>query len=232
MTEIRIKIDSKDLMDLLSCAKLYNDEAKLTFADNSLTITDVDVTHVQMYDLSTVCEASEPCVIAVPLEKMIKALSATGDNIDIVIEDGILTIRGDFAKVKVPLIGGEQTFKWPQKFTQPIASCDIAPSLLAPLVSYGKFTNASVAKFSIHDTRMTILIGELPDLSEVQSPNTATGESTSMFSLEYIDTLLKHVKSVPTLTVSGFGDKFPMIFQWETERSKFKVCIAPWTEEE
>ena len=222
-----LKVDAGDLTTLLSCAKLYLDEATIRVANGKATIMEVDPTHTQMMCGSIDCQ-SEDCEIPVNLEKLIKALSAAGQGAVIELDDGFIRIHGAHTRIKIPLIYRDVNFKWPAKFSgQPIAECDLPPSILAPVISYGQYTSSAAAKFTIGDTRMTIEIGQEPDVSEIVCPNTAVGESTVTVDLTYLDTIIKHVKNLPTVKVCGYGDNVPIQFMWTAGTGVFKVMVAP-----
>ena len=159
-------VNAQELLSLLSCAKLYLDEAIIRVGNGKAQILEVDPTHTQMMQGEIDCN-SEPCLVPINLEKMIKALSAAGKDAKITVGDGILEIHGEHTRIKVPLITKEATFKWPAPFAgNPLAECELDPSLLAPMISYGQYTSSSVATFKIGDTRMRIEIGQIPDTSE------------------------------------------------------------------
>lgn len=231
MTAI-VKIGSKDLTDILMCAKLCMDEITFYFGDDNVQAMDVDPTHVQMFHGIAQCECSEKCVISVPVEKMVKALAAAGNGeIELEIDESFVKIHGEHTRVKVPLIDRDSRFKWPEKLNTPIATCEIEPSILAPALSYGTFTAASRVQIAIGDTKMKMnIMSDTADDIEIESSHTAVGDSTSCLSISYLDTLIKHVKSVPTIQVGAFGDDHPVQISWATDKARFKVLIAPWIE--
>lgn len=225
MSELNVNVS--DLSGLLSCAKIYMDEATLRVGNGYVQVVEVDPTHTQMIDGKVECN-SDPCEIPVNLEKLIKAISAAGKDTVMELSDGMLILHGEHTKIKVPLIYRDAVFRWPARFDgEPVAQCDIAPSLLASVISYGMYTNSAFAKFSIKDTRMTVEIGTESDTSEIVSPFTATGESTVNIDLAYLDALIKFVKSVPVVTVCGFGDSVPLMFKWTDGTGSYRVVIAP-----
>lgn len=225
-----VKASNKDWKAMLSCVKTYTDEATVTVGGGKAKVLEMDLAKNHLIYGEIDCEGE--AVFSVTLEKFMKGLSAVGDNPEIEVGDGYLTIYGQSAKVKVPLIVRESNAKWSEKFQNPSASCEIDPSILEPVISYGMYCHQAIAKFSIADTKMRVEIGTAPDVSEVESLSTAVGNATSVFSLEYIETLIKHVKSVSTLKVEGFADNFPMIFSWSNDGTgKFMVLIAPRVEE-
>lgn len=232
MTAI-VKIGSKDLTDILMCVKLCMDETTLYFGDDNVQVMDVDPTHVQMFHAIAQCECSEKCVISVSVEKMVKALAAAGNGeIELEIDESFVKIHGEHTRVRVPLIDRESRFKWPEKMNTTVATCEIEPSILAPALSYGTFTSASGVQIAIGDTKMKInVMSDTADDIEIESSHTAVGDSTSCLSISYLDTLIKHVKSVPTIEIGAFGDDHPVQIAWATDKARFKVIIAPWIEE-
>ena len=227
-----IKVNMQDLSNLLSCAKLYMDEATIRIGNGFAEVLEVDATHTQMLHGKIICDC-EPCEIPVNLEKLIKAISAAGkDNATMEFQDGILTIRGAHSRIKVPTIYKESNFKWPAAFGDDApATGQISPSLLAPMLSYGLYTNSGAAKFSIRDSKLTVEIGKSPDISEITSPDPATGESVVNIDLAYLDMLIKYVKGVPTVTVCAYGDDKPILFKWAEGTGDFRVLIAPRIED-
>lgn len=226
-----IDVNIQDLSALLSCAKMYMDEATIKISNGYAEIVEVDPTHTQMLHGRVKCD-SEPCEISVGLEKIIKAISAAGKDCTLELTDSQLILHGAHSRIKVPLIIRDSKFKWPAKFTgEPVATCDISPSLLAPSLSYGIYTNSVAARFKIADTRMTIEMGQAPDITELQSPSTAVGECAVNIDLAYLDTLIKYVKAVPTITVCGYGDNVPLMFRWTDGTGEYKVLVAPRIEE-
>lgn len=216
----------KDWKSLLGCVKLYTDEATIRVADGKARILERDLAGSHLIYGEIACQGEG--VLSVNIEKFQKALSAVGDNPEIEVGDGTMTIHGQSARVKVPLIFREIDTKWPDKFINATAYCDISPAILDPVVSYGRYCDQAVARFIISDTRMQVEIGEEPNVSVVESESTAVGEATSCFGLDFIEVLVKHVKAYPSMKVEGFKDDYPMIFSWENEDSgKFKVLIAP-----
>lgn len=226
-----IKVNVQELTGLLSCAKLYMNEATLRIADGYAQVTEVDATHVQMISGKIECDC-EPCNIPVNLEKLIKAISAAGKDAVMELDNDRIILHGEHARIKVPLIYRDVNFKWPPKFdADPVAECEISPSLLSPVISYGVYTNSSFARFSIKDTRMTVEIGTESDVSEVISPSTAVGESTVNIDLAYLDALIKYVKNVPSIKVCGFGSDTPLMFKWNDGTGVYRVVIAPRIED-
>lgn len=226
-----IKAKAKDWKALVSCVRLYVDEATVRVSDGKAKILEADMPKNHMIYGEIACEGEG--VFSVGLEKFQKALSAVGEDPDIEVGDGTMTIHGQSARVKVPLIYREVEMKWPDKFNNALASCDISPAVLDPVVSYGKFCDQAVVKFIIGDTKMKVEVGQEPNVSVIESTSTAVGSATSCFGLEFIELLVKHVKAYPVMTVEGFNDNFPMIFSWKNEDSGlFKVLIAPRIEED
>lgn len=226
-----IKTNSKDWKALLSSVKVYVDEATVRIGDGKAHVQAVSTTKENMFYGEIDCEGEGE--FSVSLEKMLKALSAVGDNPEIELGDGMLTIYGQTTKVKVPLIVCDTAPNWPPKFITPSATCEIAPSVLDPVLSYGKYCNQSFVRIIIKDTKMKFEIGSEygQDTSEIESLNTAVGEATSTFGLDLIDTLIKHIKSCDTVTVGGYADNNPMSFAWTDGTGKFKVLIAPRVED-
>lgn len=226
-----IKIDSKDWKNLLASARVYSDEATVKVGEGKARIMLVSASKDNMFYGEVDCEGETE--FSVDLDKMMKAMSAVGNDIEIEVGDGVLTVYGQSTKVKVPIIVANQCPNWPPKFLNPTAYCDIAPSLLEPVLSYGKFCNQSFVKFIIDDTKMRIEIGSeySQDVSEIICPNTAVGSATAVFSLDFIDTLFKHVKSCESVTVGGFENNVPMSFSWAEGSGKFRVLIAPRVED-
>lgn len=225
-----VKANNKDWKAMLSCVKTYTDEATVTVGGGKAKVLEMDLAKNHLIYGEIDCEGE--AVFSINLEKFMKGLSAVGDDPEIEVGDGYLTIYGKSAKVKVPLIVRESTAKWPEKFQNPSASCEIDPSILDPVVSYGVYCSQAIAKFSIADTKMRVEIGVAPDVSEVESMSTAVGNATSTFGLDLIETIVKHVKSFPTVKVEGFNDNWPMIFSWKNDGTgNFKVLIAPRIEE-
>lgn len=226
-----IKANGKDWKALLGSAKVYVDEATIRVNDGKARILAVSTTRENMIYGEIDCEGEAE--FSVVLEKMIKALSAVDGDAEIEVGDGVLTIYGQSSKIKVPLIVADTCPDWPEKFMTPTSYCDVPPSLLDPILSYGKYCNQSVVKISIADTKMRFEIyneyGQ--DTSEVESPNTAVGEVEATFSLTFIDTIIKHTKSCETVTIGGFADNTPMVVSWQEGTGKFRVLIAPRIED-
>lgn len=226
-----IKANAKDWKALISCAKLYTDEATIRVADGKARILEADLPKNHMIYGEIACEGEG--VFSVGLEKFQKALSAVGEDPVMEVGDGTMTIHGQSARVKVPLVYREVEMKWPEKFNNATASCDISPAILDPVISYGKFCDQAVVRFIIDDTKMKVEVGQEPNVSVIESTSTAVGSATSCFGLDFIEILVKHVKAYPTMTVEGFNDNFPMIFSWHNEDTGFfKVLIAPRIDEE
>lgn len=227
-----IDINVSDWKAVLDSVKAYRSDATITIADGKAKIMEVDDTKTNMIYAEIPCEGEG--TFSVDLEKFSKALSAAGkdsaldlDNI----EEGFLRIEGT-ARVKFPLITKEGAVKWPEKFLKSIASCDMSPAQLDPVLSYAQFCSQGVIKFVIGDTRMNIQIGEEPNLSEITSLSTATGESSSTFSLSLIQTIIKLTKGLDAVTVGGFGDNMPMTFSWLNGSASVCVLVAPRIEDE
>lgn len=227
-----MKVDTKDWITFLSTAKSYMSEANIVIKDNMARIVGVDMTHTNMLAAAIPCEYEGETIIPVSLEKMVKALSAVGQDADMELTDGYLTLHGEHSKIKVPLLADvESKFRWPDKFAEAgPAQCDIDVSLLVPLISYGQYIGAGQARVVIADTRMNIIVGEVPETSEIQSPDTAVGESDCKLGLSYIELLLKNIKG-GVLHVSGYGNNMPVLFSWSAGEGQYKVLMAPWIEE-
>ena len=227
-----IKVNTQDLFSLLSYAKIYTDEATLRIGNGKAEILEVDGTHTQMINGSIACD-SDACEIPINLEKTIKAISAVGKDAILSIDEDALTVQGAHSKIKIPLMVREANFKWPPKFDgEAKAYCEIPPSLLAPMLSYGEYTSSGKAAFIIGDTKMRIEIGETPDISELESPNTAVGDCKVTIDLTYLNTLIKNIKGVPSVTVCGYADNNPLLFKWADGTGEFRVLIAPRIEDE
>lgn len=226
-----IKANGKDWKALLESAKVYVDEATVKVGGGKARVMAVTTTKENMFFGEIDCEGEAE--FSVSLEKMIKAMSAVGENPDIDMGDGVLIVYGQSAKVKVPLIVCDTCPNWPERFVKATAYCDISPSQLEPMLSYGKFCNQTFVRIFIGDTKMRMEIGSEygTDTSEIESLSTAVGESKSTFGLDLINTLIKHIKSCDAVTVGGFGDDVPMSFAWADGTGRFKVLIAPRLEE-
>lgn len=226
-----MKINTKDWTTFLSTAKVYMSEANIVIKDNTARITGIDLTHTNMIDAVIPCESEINTTIPVSLEKMVKALSAIGSDAEIELTDGYMVLHGEHSKIKVPLLAVESKFTWPPKFAgEPPANCDIDPSLLVPLVSYGQYISAGICNISIADTRMTITVGQVPETSEIQSPCTAVGEAASTMDLAYVELLMKNIKS-DSVNIGGFGRDMPMLFTWTAGQGRYKVIVAPRVED-
>lgn len=226
-----IKTNVKDWKALLTSARVYVDEATVRVGDGKARIMAVSTTKENMFYGEIDCEGDAE--FSVVLDKMIKALSAVGTDAEIEVGEGMLTIYGQNTKVKVPLIVCDVCPNWPERFKTPLAYCNIAPSVLEPVVSYGRFCNHTHVKIMIADTKMKMEIGSeySQETSEIESTETAVGEAKAIFGLDFIDTLIKHIKSCDTVTVGGFNDDEPMSFAWTDGSGRFKVLIAPRLEE-
>lgn len=227
-----ISVNTKDWVTFLSTAKSYMAEANIIVKDNTARITGVDLTHTNMIDAAIPCEYDGELTIPVSLDRMVKALSTIGQEADIELTDGYMVLHGEHSKIKIPLLAEVNSrFSWPAKFAgEAPAQCEIDTSLLMPFVSYGQYTNAGIFHVDISDTKMTITIGEMPETSEVQSPNTAVGEAHSTMDLAYIELLLKNIKG-GNVSVCGFGNNVPMLFSWTAGEGQYKVLVAPRIED-
>lgn len=227
-----IDINVSDWKAVIDCVKVYRSDATITIKDGKAKIMEVDDTKTNMVYAEIPCEGE--ATFSVDLEKFSRALVAAGKDscLDVEdIEDGYLRIEGS-AKVKVPLISKDGTVKWPEKFLKPIASCDMSPAQLDPVISYAQFCSQGVIRFVIGDTRMNIQVGEEPNMSEVTSLSTATGEAESGFSLPLIQTVIKLTKGLDAVTVGGFGTNMPMTFSWVNGNASICVLVAPRIEDE
>lgn len=227
-----IDINVSDWKAVMDSVKAYRSDATITIADGKARIMEVDDTKTNMIYAEIPCEGEG--TFSVDLEKFSKALSAAGkdsaldlDNI----EEGFLRIEGT-ARIKFPLINKDGTVKWPEKFMKSIAACDMSPAQLDPVLSYAQFCSQGVIRFVIGDTRMNIQIGEEPNLSEITSLSTATGESESGFSLPLIQTIIKLTKGLEAVTVEGFGNDMPMTFSWVNGNAAVRVLVAPRIEDD
>ena len=226
-----ITINVADWKPMLDCAKAYISEAVIRVGGGHATIMEVDDTKTNMIHIAVDCEGEGE--FAVDLEKFSKALAAAGQDPILDIEEGYLRIEGT-AKVKVPIIIKESNIKWPEKFydKEKKAECNIAPSQMDPVLSYGQFCNQALVRFVIGDTRMIVKVGEEPDMSEITSLSTATGESEVVFSLPMIQAVIKVAKGVDAVTVKGFGNNFPMVFSWVNGTGNYNILIAPHIDED
>lgn len=226
-----IHANVKDWTPFLACAKAYTEEANIMIENNTARIVCIDTTHTCMVNAVIPCESDQNTVLPVKLEKFGKALSAAGDS-DIEVSEGYITLHGCHAKVKVPLLSVEQKFNWPPKFSgEPSAYCDIDPSLLAPIVSYGQYVSAVIADVKISDTRMVVTVGQVPETSEIQSPSTAVGEGHSTLDVTYVDALMKLIKGTPEVTIGIFQNDAPVLFKWTMGEGQYKVIVAPRIED-
>lgn len=224
-----IEVNVSDWKGMLDCAKMYMTEATIHIGDKKAWILEIDDTKTNLVFVEIACDGEAD--FTVNLEKFGRALIASGADPVIDVEEGYLRIEGT-ARVKVPLVVKENKVRWPDKFKESIASCDIAPSQLDPVLSYGQFCNQSVVRFTLGDTRMNIQVGTGADMSEITSLSTAVGESMSVFSLPLIQSIMKLTKGLESVTVHGFGNNMPMIFTWATGTGVYRILIAPFIDED
>lgn len=227
-----MKINTSDWITFVGNAKNYLDEANIVLTEGKAEIVGIDLTHTNMIQAVLNCDCDVEGTIPISTEKMLKALGAVGPEAELEVKDGYVILYGQHTKIKVPLLAFESNFKWPPTFSkEPAAYCDIDPSLLAPMVSYGQYAKMGIAKVAIQDTRMVITVGEHPETSEIQAPNTAVGNSTSILDLQYIELLMKILKGTDNVTVCGYADGNPILFKWTAGNGEYKVLMAPRVED-
>lgn len=226
-----LTVKRNDWMKMLSIMSAYTDKAKIEVADNKATTLAIDPAKVAIIKAKVDCTGEcEP--FSIGIEQCIKALNAAGGD-DVTLDfsnAGDLVIIGN-ARVRMPLEAdlGDINDINRSIFDEIAAEGTIDPASVESCVSYGVWNKESVVAISISDGKMKIRVGQDRHTAEVEM--TGTGEASSMYPLEYFETMIKQSKG-SEITVKLPNNDFPMLVEWESGTGEYSLVIAPRIEQE
>lgn len=224
-----IGVNITDFKNLLNLAGAFSTEATFKVKDkNRLDLLVIDPAHVAMAK-GAITLTGEPDVdeFTVDVDKMLKALATTGDNVTIEIKDGLLTLTGDKSKVKVSLLNPEMSnLKEPNFETK--CSGSIQPSRLKSAFAYGSLSKADHVVITINEGKLFFETGEYPNVAIIEGDEEGEGTARAGFMLDYIQSIVDLATKAKSLLKVGLGGTdYPAKFSWSGETAVYSVLLAP-----
>ena len=223
-----IGVNITDFKNLLNLAGAFSAEATFKIKDDRMDLSVLDTAHVAMAK-GAITITGEPEVdeFTVDVEKMLKALAVTGDNVQMNIADGLLTLTGDKSKVKVSLINPEFSNLKDPKF-EVKATGSIQPSRLKTAFAYGTLSKADHIVITVNDGKLFFETGEYPNVATIEGDEDGYGTATAGFMLDYIQSIVDLATKAKSLLKVGLGGTdYPAKFSWTGETAVYSVLLAP-----
>lgn len=223
-----IDVNITDFKNMLNLAGAFSSEATFKVKDKCLILSVLDTAHVAMAK-GVMAFTGDAGVdeFTVDVEKMQKALTTTGDDVHMEIGDGLLTLSGGKAKVKISLISSDITNLKEPNF-QIKASGKIQPSRLKSAFAYGMLTKADHVVITVNEGKLFFETGEYPNTALIEGDEDGEGTATAGFMLDYVQTIVDlSTKAKSLLKVGLGGTDYPANFSWAGETANYSVLLAP-----
>ena len=230
-----LDVNINDLKNMLNTALAFSKEVTFYVDKNTdmLHIKMIDPAHVAMI-IASAPLTSKPDVdcFTVNVEQMLKALSIVGDEVKIQIADGVVAIKGNKSKVKLPLIATDnKSPKTPD--LEVVAYAYINPADLKNTLNYGVYNKCDHFHIRISNGHMTIETGDYPNIAEIEGNEDGDGDALAGYPMDYMLSIVDLAgKCKSRLEVDMMGDDFPAMFKWNGETSSYNVLLAPRIETE
>jgi hypothetical protein len=227
-------INTNDMKNLLNTALAFSKETTFYIKDDTLYLRMLDTAHVAMVIASAPLTSTPDNIdmFTVNVEQMQKALGIVGDDVEIEIKDGLVSIKGSKSKVKLPLI---VTDSHPPKVPdiEVVANAFINPADLKNTLNYAIYNKCDHFYINIEDGHMVIQTGDYPSVAEIDGTEDGVGTAKAGYPIEYMASIVDLAgKCKSQLEVCLMGDDFPAIFKWNGETAQYSVLLAPRIETE